>query len=525
MASAVNSLGEGVKSDIPKESVAEISVEAVVPFAPASRSAGLGRHFIINSTSMVVGLIVSLVTVPIYVHQIGDARYGVLSIVWLLLGYLGFLDLGLSRAATNALAKLDSTADEERSRIVATSIVLNLAFGAIGGFILYGSGFLLLERIVSVPADLHSEIEGSLPWVAALLPLALVSGVAVGTLEARERFAAANVLQLVGSTTGQIVPVLCAVLIAPDLSVVIPAAVLSRAFGVLLIFGYVLFRNGPWMATNLDRETAGRLLGYGGWVTVSGIVSPILQSLDQIVIGSILGVASVTYYAVPMGLVIRSQLFAVALARSLFPRMSRLQAEEGRIISEQSLVVLAYGYAAICAPAILLVGPFLEFWIGPRFAELGAPVARILLIGGWMNGLAFIPFSLLQAQGRPDLPAKLHLLQIVPFVLVLWTLSSNLGIVGAALAWSLRVVADAGLLMNRSGMRASALRPLIPASGLMLACYATAEAIPLSIGPAFALGVIAGTVLVALAYLFSPVVASVVSRSIAFGIGRLRRML
>ncbi len=478
-------------------------------------SAGLGRHFIINSSGTILGLIVSLVTVPIYIHQIGDARYGVLSIVWLLLGYFGFLDLGLSRAATNALARLGDNSGDERSRIVATTIGINLALGALGSVALYVFGSVLLDRIVSVPAELRPEIERILPWVAALLPLALISGVAIGTLEARDRFLAANVLQVTGSTAGQVIPVIFAIWVSPTLSVVVPAAVLSRALSVVAACAYVYVFNGPWTAARLDRRTAKRLLGYGGWVTVSGIVSPILQSVDQLVIGSILGVAAITYYAVPMNLVIRSQLFAVALSRSLFPRMSRLDREEGIAISEQSFIALAYGYAAICAPCLLLAGPFLALWIGPGFADMGGPVARILFVGAWVNGLAFIPFSLLQAQNRPDLPAKFHLLEVVPFALVLWGLSSAWGLVGAALAWSLRTAVDGGLLFASSRMRSASLLAIAPAAGVMLACYVLASNVPLTLPAAFAVAAAAGFAALALGLLRSPMLAAMAQRSVA----------
>ena len=65
----------------------------------------LRRNFAFNLIYPVVRLAVAIVTIPIYVRHVGDARYGVISIVWVLLGYFGFLDLGLSRAAVNALAK------------------------------------------------------------------------------------------------------------------------------------------------------------------------------------------------------------------------------------------------------------------------------------------------------------------------------------------------------------------------------------------------------------------------------------
>ena len=69
-------------------------------------------------------------------------------------------------------------------------------------------------------------------------------------------------------------------------------------------------------------------------------------------------------------------------------------------LAQHSVVALAYGFGAICAPAILLAAPFLAIWMGEAFAERSSAVAELLMIGAWFNGIAFIPFILLQA-GAP----------------------------------------------------------------------------------------------------------------------------
>ncbi len=76
---------------------------------------------------------VALVTIPIYLRLVGEARYGVISIVWVLLGFFGYLDLGLSRAVTNALAKLRNASQPERARVLLTTMGINFGMGLIGG--------------------------------------------------------------------------------------------------------------------------------------------------------------------------------------------------------------------------------------------------------------------------------------------------------------------------------------------------------------------------------------------------------
>jgi len=94
----------------------------------------------------------------------------------------------------------------------------------------------------------------------------------------------------------------------------------------------------------------------------------------------------------------------------------------------------------------------------------------ILLVGCWTNAVGFIPFTLLQSQGRPDLSAKIHMAEIVPFLLSVWSLSRRFGLPGAALAWTLRVTVDLSIMLAAARMLRAGLSAIVaPAALVMLA--------------------------------------------------------
>ena len=184
----------------------------------------LKTSFALNLLSPLFRVAVAFVTTPIYLHHVGEARFGVISIVWILLGLFGFMDLGLSRAATNALARLRDATQAERARVLLTTMALNFCFGLIGGVLLYVIGGFLLEHFIKLPDALRPEVAGSLPWMACLLPMTLVAAAGAGALESRERFLLVNCIQVVTTSLSQIAPVIVAVTISPSLTAVIPAA-------------------------------------------------------------------------------------------------------------------------------------------------------------------------------------------------------------------------------------------------------------------------------------------------------------
>lgn len=461
-------------------------------------------NFLLNIGGMVLPLAAAVITVPIYISYIGAARYGILSVVWILLGYFGFMDFGLSRASANALSRLGHASAAERVPVLVTSLFTNAALGVVGGLILYLVSNALLARFAHLPAELTGEIDAAMPWIACMLPVALISGVGGGAIESRERFLTANLLTTFGGLLGQVAPVVCAILISPSLSVVIPAAFLSRLVSTMLIWAIVVKSEHPVNLRSFDRRLVRELMGYGAWVSVTSVISPLMETLDQVLIGALLGPAAIAHYSVPMNISTRSLVISSALAKTLFPRLSRLGPEEAKILAERATVTLAFGFAAICGPAVILAGPALQLWVGPEFAAYSTPVAQILLIGAWTNGVAYIPYTLLQGQGRPDLTAKLHAAEVVPFIIVLWLLMTNFGLPGAALAWTLRTSIDCMILMRISGQWGKQLVRGLPTVAFMAACWIMAWLLPLPLIWSAIAASAASVAVVTLALMFDP---------------------
>jgi O-antigen/teichoic acid export membrane protein len=460
-------------------------------------------NFIVNLISPMTRIVVALVTVPLYLHHIGDARYGVMSIVWVLLGMFGFLDLGLSRAVTNALAKLRDAPQAHRARVLLTTFGLNLGIGLMGGVVLYVFGGLMLNHFVSMPEEISAEVSRSLPWVACLLPLTLISAAGAGALESRELFLLVNSIQIVAMTLAQVAPVLAAIFVSPSLTVVIPTAAVAQGLGAIAVLTVVYRLEGPFSLRAIDWGEARKLLGYGGWMFATNVVYPALASADQFVIGSVMGVASVAHYAVPMSLVQRSAAIPVALGRTLFPRMSSLSGDEAQALGTRALSIMAYGFATICAPAMILSPTFFRYWIGADFATVAAPVAQVLFPGIWMAALSLVGFTLLQSQGRADVTGKLNIIEFLPFVGVLWGLTVAFGIVGAAAAWSLRCTLDALVMLWLSGMKRGDFFLLLPPAALLIASLILARFLDSSVAVTFPVAAFIGAASFALGYLFS----------------------
>lgn len=431
------------------------------------------RHTALNMLGQAAPLVLGLLTVPTYLSLIGEARFGVLAMVWLLVGYFGLVDLGLGQACAQRLARLASSPATIRAQVFGTALAISLALGAVGGLLVWPAARWFFGEALSIEPALRAELHSALPWLPLALPVTTLAAVLNGALQSRERFLELNTVAVIGHAGVQLAPLAAAMLISPSLALLIPIVLSVRLLTFALLWLHCRQHVTEGAAMSWDSETARQLLRFGGWVSVSAVVGPLMVVLDRFAIGALMGARAVGHYTVPFQLAERATVFSSALNSALFPRLT--VAAEGfprQQMSEDAIHTLAVVTTAPIAIGLLLINPFLSWWVSPELSDVSGRAAQVLLLGFWLNSLALVPYTQLHAEGRPDLVAKCHMTELLPYLGLLYFALETAGLVGAAAVFALRTGIDFLLLAHLAGVPKRVLTRLAwPAGALTLLLY------------------------------------------------------
>lgn len=429
----------------------------------AMRARLSGGMLIVKNTAIQIfaqGLIaiIALVAVPVLVDKLGTARFGILSLTWVVIGYASLLDLGLGRALTKLTAeRLGRGEGRETPHLFWTAILLLGGIGVLSGAIIAASSGWLTSDVFTIEADLTSEAHATFILVACTVPFVLCSTALRGSLEAHQRFDLTNAAAVPLSLLSYLGPVVIA-LFTTNLAVVVSAVCLSRVAGTA-VFLYLCLRVDPGLRTkpSFDRRLVGTLLRFGGWVTVAAIVTGVMLSLDRLIIGAAVSASAVAWYATSYEGAKQMLLVSTAFSSVLFPGFAanvHLDRERTELLFSRGARATFVGLFPLALIASVLAHQILELWINAEFAREGGPVLQLLAIGVLINGLAFVAYALIQST-RPDVIAKLVLAELPLYLGLLWLLLETTGITGAAIASCLRAAGDTSalyFLTNRLGL-------------------------------------------------------------------------
>jgi O-antigen/teichoic acid export membrane protein len=409
------------------------------------------RDALWNGAGALLPALAAVAVVPGLVRTLGADGFALLAIAWALVGWFSVADLGLSRAVTQGVARALAEGDAPRAAAHTWSA---MAYMSVASLVAASALWLAAPWVVAlltVPAARAGEAARAMQWTALALPPTVGMLAWRGVLEGCRAFRASAMLRVPLGAAFAVAPWLAA---SRGLGLVgaIQAIALVRLVGwgahAAVAMHLLPALRQPVLASPAERRA---LLAFGGWNTVSNVVSPLMNTVDRVGIGAMVPVALLAPYAVATELATKAWLLTASVVPVYYPRF----AQALPLLPEQAARQLAQGarlLAALALPALVvmvaLADPALRWWIGPPLAPEAARALQWLAVGLASNLVsAQLHLALVQAAGRPAYAAWGHLVQLPLFVGgLLWAVPRH-GAEGAAVVWAARMAADAGWLL------------------------------------------------------------------------------
>lgn len=396
-------------------------------------------------------LLVAIVTIPWLIHALGVENFGVLTLAWVLVGFAGVFDFGLGKSLTSEVAKRISTQQESALWQIFSFVLRVLLLIAVVVFVLFK---LVTPWIVSLlswqEASASAEQLQAIDSLLYAIPAVILSAMFVGLLEGDGAIKRVNAIRLVANSFVFIAPMLAWYFTASLVWVMLSLVALRVAtLGVYVMASWTRLSRWYRLSNNQWGVNYKQLLVSGGWMSVSALLAPLLTSFDRFVVGSLLSVSVVTYYATPTDMLMKLQVLSAALMSVLFPAFS------ASALTDSARLCTLFFRGSLLLWFVMLSGAIfvtlfseslLRLWLDDTFAVQSSEVLRWAAIGLVVNAMSFVPFGLLQAIGRADLTAKVNLIELPFYLLLLYVGLTEWGIVGAAIASTIRLTINSLVL-------------------------------------------------------------------------------
>jgi O-antigen/teichoic acid export membrane protein len=454
----------------------------------------LASNALSNLLGAAIPALVALATVPLVVKGLGEAGYGVYSLVTAIVGYFAVIDINVTAGSVKFIAEYSERQDRERiSETIAFGILVYAGLGAAGALGLYLGAEYFVTRVFTVPPSLVAEAVATLK-VAAL-------GFLVGQLQSYLQSVPQSLMRFDISSRievlfGTVVPLLTVLVLmfGYGLFEVILLRVVASAVNCLVLWRGI-HRLLPDLAWRTPRMAIRReLLGFSAYSFLSRFASLSYSYADKLIIGALVGVTGLAYFTVASTLANRVLGLTYRLSGVLFPAASALAAS-GQLARLDRLYLKASRYVVfINAAALVLVAvfayPILLYWMNADFAKNGALVLAVMALSQFVDSLTSLPSLVNDGMGHPRTSGTFALARAVLGLLVVWLGVAWRGIEGAAwghlLASTVLTLAFLAWVHGRTvptALRELALRAYLPSAlGVSLIALGAAACRPL-LGP------------------------------------------
>ena len=410
-----------------------------------SYSDRIARNTFYNAIARVLGMLISFFLTPYILSHLGVEYFGIWSIVWVLTGYLGLLDLGLGTSFVRYTSLYYVKGEKENLRKMMNS---GLFFYMVVNIFLFAAVLIFsrpILRFFNLPAGFKEEAAVAMILGVVSLGLSNLFNVFNSVLYGLQRL---DLSVKIGALVS--VPLVFGTIF-----------VLESGYGLIgLMYNYVLASlllliAGGIMTYRILGETwkigfiyirismLKKLVRFGLTLQLSQLSQMVSFHYDKMLISHFLGIVQVTYYEIGSKLTQMMRSLPAFMTAAITPAASEMEIKRGldkvwELYSRGTKYLLIAGiplflFITLEAREVIFI------WIGKDY-QLSTNVVRILSIGFFLNFICSIASSVTWGIGKVDLELKRGFLTIALNLILSLILIMKFGFIGAAIGTSLSLI-------------------------------------------------------------------------------------
>ncbi len=379
----------------------------------------LKKGAILNYITIILTNVVGLVLTPFIISKLGDAEFGLYTLIGALVGYISVLDFGLHHTIVRFVAKYKAEKDKKaEENFLAITMLIYLFISCIViliGVVCYFS----LEKIFESSLERDQLDKAKIMFVILIFNLAITlpGGSFKGICSGYEQFVFPKSVDITRYIVRSLMLVAVLLLGGQAISIVI----LDTAMNILVILANAIFvlrkLKVKFKLHDFQMHLVKEIFSYSIWIFVFIIIAQFQWRAGQMALGVITNTTVVAIFAVGVMLGTYYGAFSTAISGVFLPKATQMTVAKASSkeltdmmirIGRLSFIILLY----ILGAFIMFGKQFVILWVGESYIDAWT-IATIIMVAYTFPLIQSFANSVLEARSKLSFKAILYLISIV----------------------------------------------------------------------------------------------------------------
>lgn len=384
-----------------------------------------------------------LAFIPLYIHYLGIAAWGLVGFMSMLQAWLTLLDMGLTPTLNREMARFKAGAHGAQSiRDLLRS--LEMIYGVVAvvlvGIVWLSAPWVSVKWLSTTQLSATSMAQ-AISIMGFVLATRMVEQVYRGAIQGLQRQVWLNVAQSVLATLRWAGVIAVLVWVSPSIEAFFlwQGLVSALSVAVLARQTYHILPPSERFA-RFDMAAIVRIRGFAGGMAATTFLALLLTQVDKLMLSKLVTLEEFGYYALAASVAAALYFLATPIVTAVLPHLTELVAKSEQVALIDTYHKSSQTLAAAMIPGALVMAAFAEpllyVWTGNvSLSHQAAPLLSLLALGTLCNGFMHVPYMIQLAHGWTSFAVRMNIVAvgfIVPAIL--WAVP-HFGAIGAAWVW------------------------------------------------------------------------------------------